>query len=135
MTKPIPPVSSTQILDSAPANPSNIPSTIKYHPSGQLVKYRPAFTLDQLTHISHAFQLDKENETSKSIVRILIPLLSKINSEIIEPAYKLAPPRIEKEIPKIVKKPTYHSDQYRYENDLMSVEEQNAYEAKILGID
>lgn len=94
-------------------------------------KYRPAFTLEQITHIANVLQSDMEDETSKSIVRILVPLLAKISNEIIQPAYTLAPPKIEE---KLVNRPTAQSEQYRYENDLMSPQEQETYEAKILGL-
>ena len=100
-------------------------------PQSQNVKYRPALTLEQITHITNILQTDMEDELSKSIVRVFVPLLAKISNEIIQPSYVIKPPKPET---KVVHKASPHSEQYRYENDLMSPDEQDAYEAKILGL-
>lgn len=106
------------------------PPDNNHHPSGQIIKYRPAFTLEQLTHLASALQSDMDDPISKSIVRILTPLLAKISNQLIEPAYTLAPPKLPKSSPTI----DIDSPQYRYENDLMLPDEQSEYESKLLGL-
>ena len=103
-----------------------------------LQKYRPALTLEQIEHINSICLTELadgncETETPKSITRILTPLIAKIRGGTIQPAYKIAQSTIDSA--KITSdKNDAKSEQYRYENDLMSQYEQDAYEAKILGM-
>ena len=117
-------------------------------------KYRPALTLEQITHIAHVMQMQPD-DLSYSITRILVPLLSKINNQLISPAYTLIPHTIKpthitKPSPTIIEnnntdshnKPIKNqikngafSEQYKYENDMMTQEEQTTYENKLLGLE
>lgn len=118
-------------------------------PESTILKYRPALTLHQIEHIASIMQVhvkdemgnvdtdEASREISKSVVRILVPLISKVRNNLIQPAYALSSGAIERaETKKVVEqvKISERTEQYRYENDLMSSKEQELYEAKILGI-
>lgn len=96
------------------------------------VKYRPAFTSHQIEHITSIMQTDASYnldpasvKTSQSIVKILVPLISKIQNGLIAPSYQLSE--------KLVKAKEEKDAQYRYENDLMTPQEAEDYENKLLG--
>jgi hypothetical protein len=108
--------------------------------SQSLLKFRPVLTLEQIKQIIYLTQeddsfsdfagLDPDSvntpEINKSIRRVLIPLLAKIEVGAINPAYKLS------EIHAV--KMAESAERQRYENDLMSPEEMLVYENKLLGI-
>lgn len=89
-----------------------------------LTKYRPAFTASQIQHILH--NLPSNDPTSKSIAKILIPLLAKVEIGAVSPAYKLSETHMIKQ--------AEISDRKRYENGEMDAEEEADYESKILGV-
>lgn len=97
-----------------------------------LTKYRPAFTAEQINHIIKQLLAPDENQTnqpivelSKQIVRILTPLLAKIEIGAINPAYKLSETHA-------IRK-SENNERVRYESGQMSAEEETAYEQTILG--
>ena len=88
-----------------------------------LTKFRPVLTLEQIEYIIH--QMDRSAPEAKSVLKVLIPLVAKIEIGAISPAYKLS------EIHAIKQAET--SERVRYENDLMTPEEEAEYESKIFG--
>jgi hypothetical protein len=96
-----------------------------------LVKFRPVLTLQQITHIIELCQIDQagsddSKSMSHSIVKVLVPMKSKVEVGAINPAYKLSETHIQKQFEK--------SERERYESNLMSASEEAEYEAKIMGI-
>jgi hypothetical protein len=89
------------------------------------VKFRPALTLGQIQHLTQ--NLNPESEIEKSILKILVPLLAKIDLGVISPAYKLSETHAIKQL-EIAKRNAY-------EQGLMSPEEEASYESEILGMD
>lgn len=94
------------------------------HPHHNL-KFRPVLTLSQIQNIC-ALAQDNGSPESHSILKALIPIIAKIEVGAISPAYKLSEIAQAKQIER--------SERERYENDLMTSEESEAYESKILGI-
>ena len=99
------------------------------------LKFRPVLTQEQITYITTLCRasLDGDNALkyvdpilSQSITRVLVPLLAKIDVGAISPAYVISPESEQKRMD--------GEARYRYENDLMSAEESEAYESKILGV-
>lgn len=88
------------------------------------LKFRPVLNLVQLTRIADLVS-QSDSYVDKSIKKVIVPMISKIEVGAINPAYKLS------EI--YAQKMSDSEDRRRYENDLMSPEEQSAYELKILG--
>jgi hypothetical protein len=88
-----------------------------------LTKFRPVLTLEQIEHIIHS--MDRSQPEAKSVLKVLIPLVAKIEVGAINPAYKLSETHLIKQ--------TERSERERYENDLMSPEEETEYESKIFG--
>jgi hypothetical protein len=66
------------------------------------------------------------NDTGKSVIKTLVPIVAKIEVGAINPAYKLS----ETHAIKVAEK----NERERYENNLMSPEEEADYEARILGL-
>ena len=96
-----------------------------------LVKFRPVITLAQITHIINLTHTDDQMtgqniEANKDIRKILVPMVAKIEVGAISPAYKLSEIQIIKSQEK--------NERERYENGLMSSEEEMIYESKILGV-
>lgn len=87
------------------------------------LKFRPVLTLAQIEHIS---EIMDDSELGKSIKRVMIPMLAKIEVGAINPAYKLSET--------YALKLSERSERERYENDMMTPEEQLEYENKILGV-
>ena len=125
----------TLLIPSNPASKSN------------LVKFRPVLTLEQIRHIvwlttlqdavDHAaattagidppdLARDAIANMNRSIKQVMIPLLAKIEVGAINPAYKLSETHA-------IKKAEI-SLRERYENNLMSPEEESEYETHILGV-
>ena len=90
-----------------------------------LMKFRPQFTVAQIKHIISLTGIH-EDDFDVEIRKILIPMLAKIEVGAISPSYKLSETKIIKDAER--------SERERYENDLMTPEEMNAYENKILGV-
>lgn len=82
-------------------------------------KYRPAFTLEQLQSIAQSCP-------DAGVIKIVVPLLSKISMGFTSPAYTPSPENIAKQEAAVQHK--------RYENDEMSPEEAASYERDILGV-
>jgi predicted transcriptional regulator len=93
-------------------------------PNFNHLKFRPVLNLAQIRHITDLVSLD-DSYISQSIKKVMIPLIAKIEVGAISPAYKLSEIHAQKLADS--------SERQRYENDLMSPEEQSAYELKILG--
>ena len=93
-------------------------------PNFNHLKFRPVLNLAQIKHITDLVSLD-DSYISQSIKKVMIPLIAKIEVGAINPAYKLSETH--------AIKMQESSERQRYENDLMSPEEQSAYELKILG--
>lgn len=92
-----------------------------------LTKYRPALTYTQMEYIVSMCRCDDSQDViASSILKILIPLMAKVEIGAINPAYKLSESHLIKQ--------SQNLERQRYENDLMSPEEMIAYENKILGI-
>lgn len=99
------------------------------HPHN-LVKFRPVLTLEQIQHIISLTERpenmnDEDVNLNKSLKRVLVPMIAKIETGAINPAYKLSETKIIKDAERL--------ERERYENDLMSPEESAEYELKILG--
>jgi hypothetical protein len=101
----------------------------------RLTKFRPVLTLEQISYITSLCQASlngadiktvHNEELSKSIKKVLVPMISKIEVGAINPAYKLSEIAIQKQAER--------SEQIRYESGEMSQEESDAYESKILGV-
>ena len=90
-----------------------------------LMKFRPQFTVAQINYIL-GLTTKPANDMELSIRKILVPMLAKIEVGAINPSYKLSETKILKDAER--------NERERYENDLMSPEEMNAYENKILGV-
>lgn len=89
-------------------------------------KFRPVLTLEQIHHISHHFQQNPQDTLGQSILKVLIPLIAKIEVGAINPAYKLS----ETHALKLAEA----AERQKYENGLMSTEEEARYETEILGV-
>lgn len=86
-------------------------------------KYRPSFNMEQIQHI---VSLTTSSEPlDLQIRKVLIPLLSKIEIGAISPSYKLSDIHTQK----VVRK----AETLRYEQGLMTPEEESAYERDVLG--
>jgi len=90
-----------------------------------LVKFRPVLTLAQIKHIVNLTGITESPEDI-SIRKVLIPILAKIEVGAINPAYKISEIQLIKNQEK--------SERERYENGLMSAQEEMDYESKILGV-
>ena len=88
------------------------------------LKFRPVLNLIQLTRIADLVS-QSDSYVDKSIKKVIVPMISKIEVGAINPAYKLSETH--------ALKLSEAEDRRRYENDLMSAEEAAAYELKILG--
>jgi len=126
----------------------------------KIPKYRPSLTLAQLTHISNLCKQQQPlTQMDAEIIGIIAPFMAKVVNGAVAPAYQVAP-RISIEEQLGMKPDTlaitfaarkYEAYQrseidrascslddlelaqlYRYENDLMSVEEEEAYTSKLL---
>ena len=101
----------------------------------KLTKFRPVLTLEQISYITSLCQASlsgadiktvHSEELSKSVKKVLVPMISKIEVGAINPAYKLSEIQVMKN--------QERAEQLRYENGEMSQEESDAYESKILGV-
>ena len=90
-----------------------------------LLKFRPVLTLSQIQRISDLVHAS-DAEIDKSIKRVLIPLIAKVEVSAINPAYKLSEIYAEKQ--------AATSQRTRYENGEMDAAEEAEYESKILGV-
>ena len=97
------------------------PTSINPHPH---TKYRPSFNLEQIQHIL-SYMNDPSSPLDLQIRKVLIPLVSKIEIGAVNPAYKLSDIHTEKVLRK--------AETLRYENNLMSPEEEATYERDVLG--
>ena len=93
------------------------------------MKFRPVLTLAQIHCVS---KLCKDNQGNaefpeiESVLKVLVPLIAKIEVGAISPAYKLSEIHMLKQADK--------SDRERYEAGLMDAHEEIMYESKILGM-
>lgn len=92
--------------------------------SKNLTKYRPLFTIEQMSHILSS--MSGNDPIGKSVIKVLVPMLAKVEVGAINPAYKLS----ETHAAKLAEA----SERQRYENNLMSPEEEAEYESKVMGI-
>lgn len=93
------------------------------------LKFRPVLTISQLNYIldltSH--NPDKRDAGKDAeLKKILVPLLAKINVGAITPSYSISPETEKKKVDLELRS--------RYNDGLMSPEEEAEYESKILGV-
>jgi hypothetical protein len=88
------------------------------------VKFRPVLTLEQITYITQ--NLSGNDPIGKSVIKVLVPMIAKIEVGAINPAYKLSETKIIKD--------AEIAQRQRYESGTMSAEEEANYEATILGL-
>lgn len=89
------------------------------------LKFRPVLNLIQLTRIADLVS-QSDSYVDKSIKKVIVPMISKIEVGAINPAYSLSESYLQKQSAK--------SEQERYESGTMSPEEEAKYENKILGL-
>ena len=99
---------------------SSLTSYVNPHPH---TKYRPSFNMEQIQHIVSL--TSSEHPLNLQVRKVLIPLLSKIEIGAISPAYKLSDIHTQK----VVRK----AETLRYEQGLMTPQEESAYERDVLG--
>jgi hypothetical protein len=95
----------------------------------KLVKFRPVLTLAQLQDIANMARENEANSSypeASSILKVIVPMIAKVEVGAINPAYKISEIALQKTKDK--------NDRERYENGLMSSEEEMEYESKILGV-
>ena len=90
-----------------------------------MTKFRPVLTLSQIRHIIELTGIH-ENPVDIELRKILIPMVAKIEVGAINPAYKLSETHAIKQ--------AQIAERQRYENDLMTPEEESDYELKIMGL-
>lgn len=94
-----------------------------------MVKFRPVLTLAQLQDIAQMARVHEANidfPHATSILRVIVPMIAKVETGAISPAYKLSETHLIKQKEK--------SDADRYNAGLMTQDEEMEYEAKILGV-
>jgi len=92
--------------------------------SRNFVKFRPVLTLEQIQFIISS--MPGNHDIGKSVIKVLVPMVAKIEVGAISPAYKLSETKILKD--------AEIAERQRYENNLMSPEEEAEYESKVMGI-
>lgn len=90
-----------------------------------LVKFRPVLTLAQISNIC-AMAKQFDSPESQSILKVLVPMIAKVEVGAISPAYKLS----EIHAAKVSQK----HDLDRYNSGAMTPEEEALYESNILGL-
>jgi hypothetical protein len=88
------------------------------------LKFRPVLTLSQMEYIVECLH-DDQRELGKSVKRVLVPMLAKIEVGAITPAYKIS------EVHQI--KMAKSELARRYESGEMSPDEESQYESELLG--
>ena len=93
------------------------------------LKFRPVLTISQLNYIldltSH--NPDKRDAGKDAeLKKVIVPLLAKINVGAITPSYSISPETEKKKVDLELRA--------RYNDGLMSPEEEAEYESKILGV-
>ena len=94
-----------------------------------LIKFRPVLTLAQLQDIANMARANEANPSypnASAILKIVVPMIAKIEVGAINPAYKISEIQLIKNQEK--------NERERYENGLMNPREEVDYEAKILGV-
>lgn len=96
-------------------------------------KFRPVLTLEQMMYISNVMQTatfnqmtNNDTEMAKSVVRVLVPMIAKVEVGAISPAYKLSETHAIKMAESARRK--------LYEDGLMSPQEETLFETEILGL-
>jgi hypothetical protein len=89
------------------------------------LKFRPVLTFTQITDMC-ALCKSTGSPESLSILKVLIPLIAKIEIGAINPAYKLSETH--------ALKMTEASERQKYEQGMMTAQEEMDYETKILGV-
>jgi hypothetical protein len=92
-------------------------------------KFRPVLTLEQIHHILSIISKSNDDEDvnlNKSIKKVLVPLVAKIEVGAINPAYKLSETHALKQ--------AQNSERILYESGMMSPEQEAKYETEILGM-
>lgn len=88
-------------------------------------KFRPVLTSVQLTRISELVS-QSSNPTDVEIKKIIVPMLAKISVGAITPSYSISPESEQKRLDIEMRS--------RYNDGLMTPEEESRYEREILGI-
>ena len=90
-------------------------------------KFRPVLTLEQIHYITQIMQDQTDDSPlAKSVVRVLVPMIAKVEVGAINPAYKLSETHAIKQAESARRK--------LYEDGLMSPQEEALFEAEILGL-
>lgn len=92
-------------------------------------KFRPVLTLEQIMHLSNlcrANEAGQDQHLSLSCLKVLVPIVAKIEVGAINPAYKLSETHQLK-----LSESQRRKD---YENGHMTPEQEQAYETEILGL-
>jgi hypothetical protein len=87
-------------------------------------KFRPVLTAEQIDHIIKC--VSPESPIGISIIKQLIPFQAKISIGAITPSYSISPESEKKRIDL--------EERARYNDGLMTPEEESRYEREILGI-
>ena len=88
-------------------------------------KFRPVLTLEQLQYIAQLVDQYSDDPMAVSIKRVVVPMIAKVETGAISPAYKLSQTHQLKQ--------EQLSRQRAYESGHMTPEQEAAYEAEILG--
>lgn len=88
-------------------------------------KFRPVLTSSQLTRISELVS-QSSDPTDVEIKKIIVPMLAKISVGAITPSYSISPESEQKRLDIEMRN--------KYNDGLMTPEEESRYEREILGI-
>ena len=99
-----------------------------YHVSDiqKYTKFRPVLTLAQLQYIANLVSEDTDNPMAIEIKRVVVPMIAKVETGAISPAYKLSETHARKQ--------DELSKRRAYESGEMTPEQESAYESDILGL-
>ena len=94
-------------------------------------KFRPVLTAEQINHLVTTLKdifpsQESEHEMNQSILRVLVPFQAKISIGAVSASYSISPESEKKKLDLELRA--------RYNDGLMSPEEEAEYESKILGI-
>ena len=94
-------------------------------------KFRPVLTAEQIDYLIRMIredqsEIESHENMNQSILRVLVPFQAKISIGAVTPSYQISPESERKRIDL--------ETRARYNDGLMTPEEEAEYEAKILGV-
>lgn len=90
-------------------------------------KFRPVLTLEQMFYITELCKsAPSDNPLGQQVIRVLVPMIAKVEVGAINPAYKLSETHALKQ--------QEYARRQAYENGHMTPQEEQAYETEILGL-